>query len=113
MFADYISLSKHIIHQTVSNNELQDDLNTINEWARKWQVTFNPLKSEAILMSLRPNNVNIHNFTFQNHNITHVDEHKHLGLIWNRDATWRGQLSSVISKACKHIALKFKLKWPV
>ena len=78
LFADETSLSKHITDPIISNSEIQDDLNTIQAWATKWQVTFNPLKSEALLMALRPNR-DMHNFTFQNHSINNVDTHKHLG----------------------------------
>ena len=95
------------------NLDIQNDLNTIQTWANKWQVTFNPIKSEALLVSLRPNRDNRHDFTFQNHHINNVNEHKHLGLIWNCDISWKSHLSSVIAKASKRIdmlrALKFKL----
>ena len=112
LFADDTSLSKHITDPIISNSEIQDDLNTIQSWATKWQVTFNPLKSEALMIALRPNRY-IHDFTFQNHSINNVDTHKHLGLIWNNDVSWKSHLSTVISKASKRIdmlrALKFKL----
>ena len=95
------------------NLDIQNDLNTIQTWANKWQVTFNPIKSEALLVSLQPNRDNRHDFTFQNHLINNVNEHKHLGLIWNCDISWKSHLSSVIAKASKRIdmlrALKFEL----
>ena len=76
-------------------------------------MKFNPLKSESLLVSLRHDNENVTNFTFQNQNIKTVKEHKHLGLIWNNDAKWKSHLLSIISKASKRIdmlrALKFKL----
>ena len=112
LFADDTSLSKHITDPSISNSEIQDDPNTIQSWATKWQVTFNPLKWEAFMMALRPNR-DIHDFTFQNHSIDYVDTHKHLGLIWNSDAAWKSHLTILISKAFKRIdmvrALKFKL----
>ena len=102
-------LKKHyngLINQSIN-------LNTIQTWANKWQVTFNPIKSEALLVSLRPNRDNRHDFTFQNHLIDNVNEHKHLGLIWNCDISWKSHLSSIIAKASKRIdmlsVLKFKL----
>ena len=56
LFADDTSLSKHIIDDNISNNEVQHDLDTIEAWASKWQVIFNPLRSESMLVSLRRNN---------------------------------------------------------
>ena len=80
LFAPDTSLSKQIIDDHTSNNELQVDLDTIQTWADKWQVIFNPLKSESMLVLLRSNNGNGQTFTFQNHVIYKVDTHKHLGL---------------------------------
>ena len=65
-----------ILHcQSISppNNEVQVDLDTFQTLANKWQAIFNPLKSET--MSLRSNNGNGQNFTFQNHVINKVDTH--------------------------------------
>ena len=113
LFADDTSLSKHIIDDYISNNEIQDDLDTIQAWASKWKVIFNPLKSESMLVSLRRNTERGQNFTFQNHVINNVDIHKHLGLTLNSDASWKSHLSTIIARASKRIdmlrALKFKL----
>ena len=53
-----LQLSKHIVDDHTSNDEVQADLNTIQTWANKWQVIFRPLKSESMLLSLRSNNEN-------------------------------------------------------
>ena len=58
LFANDTSLSKHIIDEHTSNDEVQVDIYTIQTWANKWQVIFNPLKSESMLVSLRSNNGN-------------------------------------------------------
>ena len=108
LFAKDTSLSKHIIDDYISNNEIQDDLDTIQAWASKWKVIFNPLKSESMLVSLRRNTER-----GQNHVINNVDIHKHLGLTWNSDVSWKNHLSTIIARASKRIymlrALKFKL----
>ena len=94
--------------------EIQNDLNIIGDWANKWKVKFNPLKSESLLVTLHHLSDNTHDFIFQNQTISNAQEHKHLGLIWNTDATWKIHLLTVISKASKRIdmlrALKFKLQ---
>ena len=96
------------------NNEVQHDRDTIEAWASKWQVIFNPLKSESMLVSLRRNTENGRNFTFQNHVINNVDIHKHLGLPWNSDASWKSHMSTIIARTSKRIdmlrALKFKVE---
>ena len=112
LFADDTSLSKHIIDDNISNN--QHDLDTIEAWASKWQVIFNPLKSESLLVSLRRITENGRNFTFQNHVINNVHIHEHFNsLTWNSDASWKSHMSTIIARASKRIdmlrALKFKL----
>ena len=71
---------------------------------------FNPLKSESMLVSLRSNNGNGQNFIFQKNVINKVDTHKHLGLTWNSDASWKSHMSTVISKASKRIDMLRSLK---
>ena len=51
-----------------TSNELQCDLTTIEDWADKWKVKFNPLKSEGLLISRRFNRFESL-FTFQNHTL--------------------------------------------
>ena len=53
LFADDTSLSKHISDYDTDNGELQNDLDIIENWAKQWKVKFNPLKSDALLISRR------------------------------------------------------------
>ena len=66
-----------------------------------------------MLVSLRGNTESGRNFTFQNHVINNVDIHKHLGLTWNSDASWKSHMSTIIARASIRIdilrALIFKL----
>ena len=113
LFADDTTISKHITNQMTTSNELQCDLTTIEDWADKWKVKFNPLKSEGLLISRRFNRLESL-FTFQNHTINNVQQHNHLGLTWNTNGTWKNHLTIVINKAAKRVdmlrALKYKLK---
>ncbi len=51
LFADDTSLSVVVEHPDVAARTLNSDLNTINTWANRWLVTFNPKKTESILFS--------------------------------------------------------------
>ena len=112
LYADDTSISKHITDPIVSNNEIQHDLLTIEHWADKWKIKFNPLKSEALLISRgfdRTDSI----FLFQNHTVQNVKVHNHLGLIWNDNGSWKNHLLNTINKAVKRVdmmrALKYKL----
>ena len=115
LYADDTSISKYISDPIVSNDEIQHDLLTIENWADKWKVKSNHLKSEALLISRgfdRTDSI----FLFQNHTVQNVKEHNHLGLIWNDNGSWKNHLSNIINKAVKRVdmmrALKFKLGRP-
>ena len=69
LFADDTSLSKQITNRQVCELEIQNDLKTIETWAEKWKVTFNPQKSDALLVSRKINRNNNTNFLFQGHDI--------------------------------------------
>ena len=64
LFADGTTISKHITNQMATTNELQYDLTIIEDWADKWKVKFNPLKSEGLLIPRRFDRVESL-FTFQ------------------------------------------------
>ena len=113
LFADDTSISKQITNRQVCELELQNDLKTIETWTEKWKVTFNPQKSDALLVSRKINRNNNTHFLFQCHDIKNVKEYCHSGLIWNNVGTWKTHLSSIINKAIKRVdmlrALKYKL----
>ena len=88
LYADDTSISKHVTDPITSNNELQHDLTTIETWADKWKIKFNPVKSEALLITRGLNRADSM-FIFQNHIVNNVNEHTHLGLTWNKDGTWK------------------------
>ena len=62
LFDDDTSLSKQITNRQVCELELQNDLKTIETWAEKWKVTFNPQRSDALLVSRKINRNNNTNF---------------------------------------------------
>ena len=43
--------------------------------------------------------------------IEHVNEHKHLGMIFNSTATWTNYITSIVHKVAKRIGVLRYLKW--
>ena len=91
LYADDTSLL-HRITDINSKIELQNDLNTIDKWSEQWAVTFNPSKSHALHISRKREHHNTHDYIFQNRTIENVNEHTHLGLIWNSECNWKNHL---------------------
>ena len=51
LFADDTSLYIIVDSPIEAANKLNSDLQKVHDWATQWLVTFNPLKSEAIVFS--------------------------------------------------------------
>ena len=58
---------------------INHDMQLLSNWARQWLVTFNPLKTEAVLFTLKKINILLQ-LVFDNIPINFVDSHKHLGV---------------------------------
>ncbi|MES9883416.1 MAG: reverse transcriptase family protein [Sedimenticola sp.] len=111
LFADDTSL--YIVVDTPDNAALalNSDLETIHEWAGKWLVSFNPTKTESLLIS-RKTNKPIHPALIMNNTtIQEVDHHKHLGLTLSNNGTWHSHFENTLSKAWTRTHILRKLKF--
>ena len=91
--------------------KLNLDLAKIHRWAEKWLVTFNPIKSECILLSRKCTKPYHPPVLLNQTQIAEVNSHKHLGIIFLNDCTWHEHLELVKSKAWKRINIMRKLKF--
>jgi hypothetical protein len=69
---------------------IDHDLKELDEWSKKWLMTFNSDKTEIMLFS----NTDIpgFNFTFNERTIPITNSHKHLGVTFSSDAKWSSLL---------------------
>ncbi len=66
----------------VAARTLNSDLTTISNWAKRWLVTFNPKKTESLLIS-RKKIQSIHPPIYMSGDVvSEVQCHKHLGLFF-------------------------------
>ena len=78
LIADDTSQYLIVEHPDVTAQLLNIDLETIAKWAKLWLITFNPSKSESLLIS-REVNAPIHPpFFMHNLQLTEVTSHKHI-----------------------------------
>lgn len=83
LFADDTSLYIVVDDRSQASNKLNSDLSKINTWANNWLVTFNPNKTENIIIS-RKNMQPFHpSLYMDNILITEVDFHTHLGILFS------------------------------
>ena len=64
------------------------DLEKYMTWAKTWLVSFNPKKTESLLISRKLNKTVHPPFLMDNQVITEVDSHKHLCVFLSNDCTW-------------------------
>ena len=111
LFADDTSLYIIVDDPNNAAEHLNFDLETINRWAEKWLVKFNPSKSESLLVS-RKINRNVHPPLIMNGvHINEVQHHKHLGILLSNDGTWHEHIDYITSKAWQKIYVMRKLKF--
>ena len=80
LFADDTSLYIIVDNPQTSAETLNADLEKVSAWAKTWLVSFNPLKTESLIIT-RKIHKPIHPPIFmQNQQIQEVTSHKHLGL---------------------------------
>ena len=67
--------------------DLQNDLSSLEEWERKWQMCFHPEKCIVIRV---PGKRQFHqtSYTLHGHTLDVVDSGKYLGVTINKDLTW-------------------------
>ena len=100
----------------VENNDiaaelLNLDLDKIMAWAKRWLVRFNSVKTEAFLASCKLNKP-IHPTLFmESKQISEVDSHKHLGLIFKSDCSWHYHIEYVKEKAWSRFNAMKNLKF--
>ena len=90
---------------------LNSDLETIQKWAEKWLVKFNPSKSESLLVSRKMNRYMHPPLIMNNEYINEVTHHKHLGISSSSDGTWHEHINYIASKAWQRIYILRKLKF--
>ena len=74
-------------------------------------MTFNPEKSESIILSRKHNNPYHPPVLLNQTQIAEVNSHKHPGIIFINDYTWHEHLELVKSKTWKRINIMRKLKF--
>jgi hypothetical protein len=81
----------------------------MDEWSKKWLMSFNPDKTEIMLFS----NTEIPelNFTFNGRTIPITNSHIHLGVTFSSGAKWNIHIENILSSIYKHLNVLRKLKY--
>lgn len=111
LFADDTSLYIIVDSPQEASDKLNQDLVKIDAWADKWLVSFNPNKTESMILTRKTNKPLHPPVIMQNQNIKQVDSHKHLGVVLESNCHWQKNIELITSKAWQRIHIMRKLKF--
>ena len=83
-------------------DELQHDLNKISVWANQWRLRFNPdITKQAVgfIFSTKTTPLPHPSLMFNNIPVKLVNEHKHLGIILDKQLSFTNHINSKLSNA--------------
>ena len=93
--------------------KLNEDLDRISDWSKKWLVTMNPTKCRSLVFSLKRDKLVHPPLYLSGSRIKEVDKHIHLGLMFQSNMSWRCHMQNIFEKASKRLNmlrfLKYKL----
>ena len=74
-------------------------------------MRFNPVKNESMLLSRKRNKPYHPPLFMQNHKVTKVESHKHVGIYFSSDCSWHQHIEYIKQKAWTRINIMRKLKF--
>ena len=83
---------------------INHDLKELDEWSKRWLLTFNPDKTVLIMLFANLEHPEINN-TFEDNIISTIESHRHLGVAFNTDAKWNAHIENIVSSVSKHITI--------
>lgn len=95
LFADDTSLFAVVDQPDRSALVLQSDMDKITHWSKKWLVTFNPAKTESLLISRKINKPVHPPLLMEGQQVSQVASHKHLGIFLSTDCTWNDHIQYI------------------
>ena len=112
IFADETSLFSHVFNEDTSQDELNNDLQKVSEWAFQWKMEFNPdpnKQAQDVIFSKKAESNNSLPLNFNKTEVRTCQSQKHLGLILDKWLTFTENINSKISKYDKLIGIIKKL----
>ena len=94
MFADDVKL---IISPT-DNNETNNDLELLNQWQKKWLLSFNTKDGKCKVLHAGPKNIGVE-YILGDTKLPKIELEKDLGVYIAQDLTWTAQVQHMVNKA--------------
>ena len=111
LFADDTSLYLTVDDPEFAATTLNRDLSSLDVWSKNWIISFNALKTDSMLISLKRNSPDHPPLVFQGHQLENVPSHKHLGLVLKSDLKWNVHINHIVTKASKLLNIMKSLQY--
>ena len=99
LYADDVILYSHI-YSKGDCISLQQDLNALEQWSQKWQMSFNPKKCEFLRITNKKSPIT-HTYYIATSPIKEVTSTKYLGVLIDNKLTWNDHIQSITHKAAQ------------
>jgi hypothetical protein len=113
LFADDTCLFIEVDNPDDAARDMNEDLESLNEWSKEWLIEFSPPKTKEMVISTKREETNHPRLFLDDVTVTTVKSHKHLGIILKDDLKWDLQVETMTKKATSRLsvmkALKFRL----
>lgn len=109
LFADDTCLYCVVHDERSAAESLGQDLESLDQWAGEWGVTFNADKTKSMYFT-RKSNIDVTSLCMNDAPLENVSEHKHLGITLSSNAKWSSHIQDIYSKACKRLNIMRYLK---
>jgi hypothetical protein len=111
LFADDIVLIKEIDNPVNDFRELNNDIEALNSWSKKWLITFNAEKTKYLISSRKPKKCTHSSLIPDSVSIKQVLRYKHLGLIFSDKMTWSDHIDDSCKRSNKHLDVIAKMRY--
>ena len=115
LFADDTCLFIEVDNRKQAAAKLNEDLKIIQKWSLDWLITFNPSKTESMVIGLKHNKEEHSRLFLHNTPIVDVTTHKRIGIWFENNLNWHVHIYNISTKAEKRLNLlktmKYKLTW--
>jgi hypothetical protein len=101
LFADDTCILQAITDIDLTFSMMNRDLDRLNNWANKWLVTFNPTKTEALIISKKTLRPMYPDLFLDGIKVKEVETHCHLGLTFTNKMNWDVHIDNICEKASK------------
>ena len=96
LFADDTAVYLTVRNQN-NSRILQNDLNTLQEWERTWDMEFNPSKCQVLHIG-RTRHLIHSQYTLHGGILESVDSARYLGVSISKDLTWNAHINDIVTK---------------